>query len=215
MCNIAKEGVSFVMGGFLVAAIGVASANITGNRMFHVATAVGVLAAAFCCFFFRNPERPHPTDRNKIYSPGDGRVISVAQEPMRDGPTVRIFLSIFDVHFQRAPYWGPVREVTYVEGRFAMAMRAEANENERNILRMRADNRPGEIIVEQIAGAIARRIRCWVNEGDPLEAGQRYGLIQFGSQVAVHLPIGAQPLVKVGDRVVGGVTPIASWTKGN
>jgi len=213
--NIAKEGVSFVMAGFLIAAVGVAFANVTGIRAFHALTIVGVLAAVFCAYFFRNPERPHPTDRTKIYSPGDGRVLSVVQEPLHDGLTVRIFLSIFDVHFQRSPYWGPVREVTYVEGRFALAMRLQANENERNIVRIAAEGRPGEIVVEQIAGAIARRIRCWVDEGDPLEAGQRYGLIQFGSQVAVHLPVGAQPLVKPGDRVVGGITPIALWTKGN
>ncbi|MFA5141234.1 MAG: phosphatidylserine decarboxylase [Elusimicrobiota bacterium] len=215
MVNIAKEGVSFVMAGFLIAAVGVAFANVTGIRAFHALTIVGVLAAVFCAYFFRNPERPHPTDRTKIYSPGDGRVLSVVQEPLHDGLTVRIFLSIFDVHFQRSPYWGPVREVTYVEGRFALAMRLQANENERNIVRIAAEGRPGEIVVEQIAGAIARRIRCWVDEGDPLEAGQRYGLIQFGSQVAVHLPVGAQPLVKPGDRVVGGITPIALWTKGN
>jgi phosphatidylserine decarboxylase len=213
--NIAKEGVSFVMGGFLIAAVGVALFNITGIRWFHALTVLGALAAAFCAYFFRNPERPHPTDKTRIYSPGDGRVISVAQEPLHDGLTVRIFLSIFDVHFQRSPYWGPVREVAYVEGRFAMAMRAEASENERNIVRIAAEGRPGEIVVEQIAGAIARRIRCWVTEGDPLVAGQRYGLIQFGSQVAVHLPVGARPLVKPGDRVVGGITPIALWTRGS
>jgi phosphatidylserine decarboxylase len=98
-----------------------------------------------------------------------------------------------------------------VPGSFAAAMKDEAKGNERNIVRLVTSR--GVVIVEQIAGLIARRIECWAKEGQELQAGERYGLIRFGSQAAVHLPANAKALVAAGDRAVGGVTAIAEWTK--
>lgn len=210
--RIAKEGFKFILLGLAAAGVGAYLAKAHGLPAAWALAALGGGFAAFCAFFFRDPERPLPRDPSRIYSPGDGRVISVAKEEFDAGVTVRIFLSIFDVHIQRIPYWGTVREVQDVQGAFHMAMRSGACENERKIVRIGLPNRGEEVVVEQIAGFVARRIRCWIEEGDEVAAGQRYGLIQFGSQAAVRLPAGVRPLVRQGDRVVGGVTPIGEWT---
>lgn len=172
---------------------------------------LGLLFAAFCAYFFRDPERPLPQDAGKIYSPGDGRVLSVVEERPGEGATIRIFLSVFDVHVQRLPVSGTIEAIRYQEGSFAAAMKEAARLNERNSVTIAAKGRPERVVVEQIAGFVARRIRCWVKEGEPAVAGERYGMIQFGSQAAVHLPPTARALVKPGDYAVGGVTPIAQW----
>jgi len=119
--------------------------------------------AVFCSFFFRDPDRPLPEDALKIYSPGDGKVLSVAKEGPGDVTTIRIFLSIFDVHVQRAPCSGVVDRIQYVPGSFALAMRPEAMRNERNIVRIAPEAGRELVLVEQIAGFIARRIECWAS----------------------------------------------------
>ncbi|MFH1723205.1 MAG: phosphatidylserine decarboxylase [Elusimicrobiota bacterium] len=210
--RIAKEGWSFIGIGLAAAACGVVFARVFGLAEGYVLAAPAALFAGFCGYFFRDPDRPRPVDDSKIYSPGDGRVLSVAREGDGDAWTIRIFLSIFDVHIQRFPCSGTVSKVRYHEGAFAMAMKDEASRNERNVVSIAVEGRGEEVGVEQIAGLIARRIRCWTWEGERAVAGQRYGLIQFGSQAAVHLPGGARPLVKPGDRAVGGVTPVGEWT---
>ncbi|MBI4386312.1 MAG: phosphatidylserine decarboxylase [Elusimicrobia bacterium] len=149
---------------------------------------------------------------SKIYSPGDGRVLSVGREGPGDITTIRVFLSIFDVHVQRMPCSGRVDRVWRQPGAFRAAMKEEARLNERNIVRIVPEGARGPVIVEQIAGYVARRIECWVREGDEAGAGQRYGIIYFGSQVALHLSGRVAPLVRSGDRVVGGVTEVAKWT---
>jgi len=168
--------------------------------------------AAFCLYFFRDPERPLPTDASKIYSPGDGTVLSVAREGPGDQVTLRIFLSVFNVHVQRAPCAGKVEKVQVVEGSFAAAMKDEAKGNARVVMTLDPGAGRGPLVVEQIAGLIARRIECWPKPGDAVAAGQRYGIIYFGSQAAVHFPAGAECAVKVGDTVAAGVTEIGRWT---
>ncbi|MCX5787908.1 MAG: phosphatidylserine decarboxylase [Elusimicrobia bacterium] len=204
--KIAKQGYRFIIGGLVVGVVGL----IAGPYGWGPA-ALGVLFAGFCAYFFRDPDRPTPTDAGKLYSPGDGRVLSVAREGTDAITTIRIFLSIFNVHVQRNTCSGTVDKVQYHEGRFAMAMEPEAAWNERSLVRIAPEGRE-PVVVEQIAGAIARRIETWCKEGDVVKAGERYGIIYFGSQVAVHLPAKAAPVVRPGDRVVGGVTPIAQWT---
>ncbi|MDE2291486.1 MAG: phosphatidylserine decarboxylase family protein [Elusimicrobia bacterium] len=172
---------------------------------------LGLPAAAFCFYFFRDPERPLPADRGFVYSPGDGRVLTVAREGPGDVVTVRIFLSVFDVHVQRIPCSGVVEQALYQPGAFKMAMVEEARQNERTIVTIAVAGRKERVVVEQIAGYVARRIRCWLQPGQAVTAGERYGMIQFGSQAAVHLPASAEAVVKPGDRVVGGVTPLARW----
>ncbi len=173
---------------------------------------LGLGFAAFCLYFFRDPERPAPADASKIYSPGDGTVLSVAREGPGDAVTLRIFLSIFNVHVQRAPCAGSVTKVQTVEGSFAAAMKAEARGNARVVMTLEPGAGRGPLVVEQIAGLIARRIECWPKPGESLKAGQRYGIIYFGSQAAVHFPAGARCTVKPGDTLAGGLTEIGEWT---
>ena len=129
-----------------------------------------------------------------------------------DEITIRTFLSIFNVHLQRAPCAGTVTDAEYIKGSFRAAMAAEARSNERCILRLSPDGHEGTLVMQQIAGLIARRIECWKGAGDHVAAGERYGMIHFGSQVAVTLPRSTRVLVAVGDRVAAGLTPIAEWT---
>ncbi|OGS40778.1 MAG: hypothetical protein A2506_05785 [Elusimicrobia bacterium RIFOXYD12_FULL_66_9] len=187
-----------------------------GSRETFVAGAIlAILAfdfAAFTVFFFRDPERPLPADSSKLYSPGDGVVMSVAREGPGDAVTLRIFLSVFDVHIQRAPCAGKVANVQVIEGSFRAAMKDEARCNARVVMTLEPEGHSAPLIVEQIAGLIARRIECWPKPGESLAAGQRYGIIYFGSQAAVHFPSGSRCTVKPGDRVAAGLTEIGEWT---
>lgn len=166
--------------------------------------------AAFTLYFFRDPARDLPTD-GRVYSPGDGVVLSVAREGANDDVTLRIFLSVFDVHIQRAPIAGTVTKVREIPGSFAAAMKDAARGNYRVEATIQPASGPA-LVVEQISGLIARRIECWPKAGDPVKAGEKYGIIYFGSQASVLFPSGTKCTVKPGDRVVGGVTPIGEWT---
>lgn len=204
--KIARQGYRFIIAGLIVGVVGFACGPFGWGP-----GALGVVFAAFCAYFFRDPDREPPTDPAKIYAPGEGRVLSIAAEGDGSTTTIRIFLSIFDVHVQRNACSGVVESVMYQKGGFLMAMKPEASKNERSLVRIKPEGRD-PILVEQIAGAIARRIETWCKAGDTVTAGERYGIIYFGSQCAVHLPKGAKPVVRVGDRVLAGVTPIAQWT---
>ncbi|MFC1679181.1 phosphatidylserine decarboxylase [Elusimicrobiota bacterium] len=210
--RIAVQGLPYIVSGAVVCFIGLLLLR-KGMPWGWALAAPGILMTAFCLFFFRDPDRALPADDSKIYSPGDGKVLSVVKEREGGAETIRIFLSVFDVHIQRAPVSGMVKKIEYRPGTFALAMEKEAESNERNVVTIHEERRKADVEVEQIAGFVARRIRCWTEEGARLTAGQRYGLIQFGSQAAVHLPAGARPLVKPGDRVRGGITVIGEWTE--
>jgi len=163
----------------------------------------------FSLYFFRDPIRDRLFTEEQISSPGDGTIMSIKEE--KEGVvTIRIFLSIFDVHIQRSPIHGKITGVKFTQGKFAIAYKPEAKDNQRNIIRIEGDK--GRIVdVEQITGAIARRIVSYVKEGDSVEAGQKIGMIYFGSQVALHLPKSAKILVKEGEKVFAGETIIALW----
>ena len=197
-------------------AAGAAGLWLMGSgRTFIAGSLLAVLSfdfAGFTVFFFRDPERPLPTDPSKIYAPGDGVVMSVAREGSADAVTLRIFLSVFDVHIQRAPCAGKVANVQVVEGSFRAAMKDEARYNARVVMTLQPEGHSAPLIVEQIAGLIARRIECWPKPGESLAAGQRFGLIYFGSQAAVHFPAGSRCTVKPGDRVAAGLTEMGEWT---
>ncbi|MBI4678304.1 MAG: phosphatidylserine decarboxylase [Elusimicrobia bacterium] len=208
--RIAKPGPKYMAIGVGVVFIGWVLSG------FAVSNAFGVLVEFFaglftvsCAFFFRDPHRVLPADPDKLYSPGDGVVLSVGDEG--SGTVLRVFLSIFDVHIQRAPCEGAVESVRRHEGAFLPAMKDDAKSNFRVELRLKPEGRD-PVVVEQIAGIIARRIECWVREGDKLACGQRYGIIHFGSQVAVRFPASARCTLKPGDRVFGGVTEAGEWT---
>jgi phosphatidylserine decarboxylase len=160
----------------------------------------------FVLYFFRDPDRVVPQDAGLIVAPADGRVTAVETVP--GGARISIFLSVFDVHINRSPVSGTVRRRQYTPGRFLPAWDPRvAAENERNHLEIEAPD--GTYGVTQIAGILARRIVCRKAEGDRVGRGERIGLIRFGSRTDLHLPPGVAPLVRVGDRVRGGVTIMA------
>ena len=164
---------------------------------------------AFIAFFFRDPTRVPPSDPNLLVSPADGTVVDAGPAPSDPSrKQIGIFLSILNVHINRSPLSASVASIRYTPGSFFAAYREEAaTQNERNELELLDGG--FRVTVRQIAGVIARRIVCTVAENDRLERGQRFGLIQFGSRTEVVLPWETEILVRVGDRVRGGETPIA------
>lgn len=170
-----------------------------------------LLLAAFFLWFFRDPERTIPQEPGLIVSPADGKVTEVTRIATPEGERLRlsIFLSVFDVHVNRSPAAGVLREVRYTKGEYLNALNpASAERNERNLAVL--DCPEGyQISFVQIAGLLARRIVFNKRSGDRLARGQRVGLIKFGSRTDILLPGHAQPLVKVGDRVQGGSSVLA------
>jgi len=201
---MAKEGIPFIFL-FLVPA---AAFALLG---WWIAAAACFGLAAFMAFFFRDPERNCPTDETLIVSPADGRVVVVAPvEPgAKDSPTqISIFLSPMDVHINRSPIAGEIVDFVYKPGAFHVASRDIASvENEQNIATIRG--RLVTIQIRQIAGILARRVVFWKKIGDPVRAGERVGLMKFGSRMDVIVPAGVEVLARKGDRVVGGITVIA------
>ncbi len=178
-----------------------------------------VLLAAFFLWFFRDPHRVIPTGNGLIVSPGDGLVTETASITTPEGAMQRvsIFLSVFDVHVNRAPISGTVIRVHYQKGQYLNAMNpASAERNEQNAVTVRGHGPDAglEITFKQIAGLLARRIVCRCVEGQTLKRGERVGLIKFGSRVDVLLPANAELRVKVGDRVKGGASVLATAPPG-
>ncbi len=206
--GIAPEGRRFVLIPLGGAALVAFAAMSVGSRGLWAVAGLALAASAFCAFFFRDPRRIPPDDPSAIVAPADGRVMAV--ERRGDRWRISIFLSIFDVHVNRAPEAGSVARVAYRRGRFLAAFREEAaTANERNHVLL--DTPRGAVEVVQIAGLIARRIVCGVGPGDALARGQRFGLIRFGSCTELWLPSSVEPTVAVGDRVRGGETIVSRW----
>jgi len=173
-------------------------------------TSLPVLLALFFLWFFRDPERKIPTGPGEIVSPADGVVTQAEWIETSGGSRLRIsvFLSVFDVHVNRAPVSGTVKAVEYREGRFLNAMNSlSAVVNEQTLVVL--DTGTCEISYKQIAGLLARRIVCTVKVGDRIQRGQRVGMIKFGSRVDVLLPADAVPKVDSGSRVRGGSSILA------
>jgi phosphatidylserine decarboxylase len=178
---------------------------------------IGLGLTVWCALFFRDPERVTPQTPSLVISPADGRVSQVgpatppAELGLGDAPMTRIcvFMNVFDVHINRAPVAGRVTKTAYRPGKFLNAELDKASEdNERHALVIeRADGK--RLAVVQIAGLVARRILPWSREGDSLLAGERFGMIRFGSRVDVYLPDGATVLAAVGQRAIAGETVIA------
>lgn len=178
---------------------------------------VAVLVTAWIAYFFRDPPRVSPLRDGLVLAPGDGRVSAIerVKPPVELGLgdaerlRISIFLSVFDVHIQRAPVAGRIVRAIYTPGSFVNAALDKASEdNERKSLVIRTAS-DVEIAVVQIAGLVARRIVSFVAEGETLGVGQRFGLIRFGSRVDLYLPPGRGALVAVGQRAVGGETVLA------
>lgn len=168
------------------------------------------LLAFFFLWFFRDPERAIPQDPGAVVSPGDGKVTDVSTVTLGNEHQTRlsIFLSVFDVHVNRSPISGVIRDVRYQHGQFLNAMNTvSADKNEQNIVTVEGEGH--KVVFKQIAGLLARRIVFYPKVGDRLERGQRVGLIKFGSRVDVLFDPSARVNVKVGDRVKGGATVLA------
>ncbi|AHH93893.1 phosphatidylserine decarboxylase [Kutzneria viridogrisea] len=179
--------------------------------------ALGFLATAWCAWFFREPKRVTPTRPGIAVAPADGTIAHVEQAlppaelglPARPMLRISAFLNIFDVHVQRTPAQGEVRQVSYRPGKFLSADLDKASEdNERNTVVLHTPD-GHDLVVVQIAGLIARRIVCTATEGDKVAAGQTYGLIRFGSRVDLYVPMGSRVLVEPGQRTIGGETVLA------
>ncbi len=178
---------------------------------------LGALLTAWCAYFFRNPDRITPTRQGLVISPADGVVQSIvravppAELEMGDAPLTRVavFMNVFNVHVNRAPIDGTISKVSYRPGKFLNASLDKASEdNERQGLKITTTDGK-DIAFVQIAGLVARRILCWTKEGDQMKAGERFGLIRFGSRVDVYLPDGTEPLVAIGQTAVAGETVLA------
>lgn len=175
------------------------------------------IIALFVLQFFRDPPREIPQDEGAVLSPADGRVIKVerTQDPYgnREAILISVFMNVFNVHSNRSPVDGKVEKVQYFPGKFVNAdMDKASSENERNAVVLTTTDGQTVTFV-QVAGLIARRILCYINAGDTLARGQRYGFIRFGSRVDVYLPLDASVKVSIGDKVSATTTILASLPK--
>jgi phosphatidylserine decarboxylase len=213
LAPIHPEGYPFV-GGFALASL----------LLFWLAAPLGwlgVVATAWCAYFFRDPVRATPVREGLIVSPADGRISQIAMAPppaeldlgVAPRPRVSIFMSVFDVHVNRTPVTGQIERIAYRAGKFINAELDKASEeNERNGIVIRTN--AGRIGIVQIAGLVARRIVCFVREGQTVNVGDRVGLIRFGSRVDIYLPEGTRALVAEGQTSIAGETVIADLAPG-
>jgi phosphatidylserine decarboxylase len=207
---IVQEGIPFII------PLGAATL-IVFFAGFPWVTVLIFLLTLFVVWFFRNPERTIPDHPLQLISPADGKVIRIEEvtSEERSGRSflkISIFMNVFNVHVNRIPYSGEVFTIRYTPGKFLSANLDKASMlNERNTVMIRTDD-GREIMTVQIAGLIARRIVCWLKEGVKVKKGERFGLIRFGSRVEVFLPLGSTLLVKIGDKVRAGETPIGELT---
>jgi len=202
---VVKEGIYWFLVFFVLAIL---SLKFFGSSTFYLLPSVFFLLSIFVLYFFRNPERKIEYEVNKIYSPADGRIMEIEE---KDGNRViKIFMNVFDCHVQRSPFKGIVERIEYKKGKFLPAYKKEAeNLNEQNLIEFKTIK--GKILVKQIAGILARRISCFVKEGQEVNTGEVIGMIKLGSQVDLILPYSAKLYVKEGDKVFAGKTPVAEW----
>jgi phosphatidylserine decarboxylase len=196
---MAKEGFPFIL-----AALAIAALLAFGGWWLGVIAFAAI--AIFLAYFFRDPNRNIPADENAVLAAADGRVTRITEDA--ESTVISVFMSPFDVHINRSPISGVIREIIYLKGRKLPATRSEASyENERNTLII--EGTLGTVACTQIAGIMARRIVCWPKAGDRIERGERFGLIKFSSRTDVRVPSNFIVAVKIGDHVRGGETVIA------
>lgn len=203
---IAREGWAFLAGAIAAAAVASWWVGWWSAPLW--------LAALFVLQFFRDPARQAPGDAHSVVSPADGRVVAVerARDPYleREAIKVSVFMNVFNVHSNRSPVDGEVKKRWYNPGSFVNAALDKASlENERNALWLRTAEGV-DVTCVQVAGLIARRILCYVREGDRLARGQRFGFIRFGSRVDIYVPVDAKIVAALGDKVYATHTIIAT-----
>jgi len=204
---IDRAGFPFIGAALLIAAV---TWWVAGYRW----AIVPLVLAGFLAFFFRDPERAVTPGADLVLSPADGRVMAAGKPTGEKTPPgqwqqVTIFLSPLDVHINRMPVSGRIERVEYTPGRFLPAYRSESGDlNELTELWVDHDGQP--IVVRQVVGVLARRIVCRARPGDVVQAGQRFGLMKFGSRMDVFLPLTAVLRVRAGDRVTGGISVLGT-----
>lgn len=212
-----REGFKFLIPALAIVLILFVVGAYISNGIVLVFAVILLLISFFLVFFFRDPERKIPNGENLILSSADGRVILIrpfenSEFMGKEGTLVSVFMSVFNVHINRVPVSGRVRYVKYNPGKFFPAFKDKASsENEQTELGL--ENEHGRIILKQIAGIIARRIVCKVRAGDKVQAGQRLGMIQFGSRVDLFLPEDVEIKVKLSQKVRAGETIIGIFKK--
>ena len=208
--HINKEGWKFVAAFALITAL--------LALLWEPLGVIGIVLTVWCYFFFRDPERVTPQIDNVVVSPADGKVqmITKIKGPKELGmekeeyTRVSIFMSVFNVHVNRAPASGTITKTSYIKGKFFNATLDKASkDNERQLLAMKTDSGK-DIAFVQIAGLVARRILCFAKKGTTYKAGERFGLIRFGSRLDVYLPEGIEPQVCLGQTMIAGETIIAN-----
>lgn len=204
---IAREGWPFLAGSVIIAVL---ASHFVGGILATLAWII----ALFVLQFFRDPPREIPQQADAVLSPADGRVIKVERTQdvygEREAILVSVFMNVFNVHSNRSPVDGTIQKVQYFPGKFVNAdLDKASSENERNAIVLTTANQRTVTFV-QVAGLIARRILCYVQAGDALTRGQRYGFIRFGSRVDVYLPLDAQVKVSIGDKVSATTTILAT-----
>ena len=204
---VAREGIPFILASLAITVI-LLYFNVTLSGYFFL------LLTLFIIYFFRDPERGKEIKEDEVVSPADGKIINVwnldrDQNPLGEAAVkISIFMSVFNVHVNRAPVSGEIVDIKYNPGKFFSANLDKASEeNENNRITLKTENGK-KIIFTQIAGLIARRIVCWYNTHDYLKSCQRFGLIRFGSRLDVFIPAGSQVTVKPGQKLKAGLSTI-------
>jgi phosphatidylserine decarboxylase len=200
-----------VRDGYLYALVLIGAAFLVGWLTAPAWAIAPLLLAAFFLWFFRDPERHIPTEVGAMVSPADGKVTDIAPVSLGDQRLTRIsiFLNVFDVHVNRSPVSGVIRDVRYQRGKFSNAMNTvSADQNEQNVVTVEADD-GRTFVFKQIAGLLARRIVFTPKVGDRLARGQRIGMMKFGSRMDVLFDASARLNVEIGDHVKGGSTVLA------
>lgn len=194
--------------------VGAAITILLAYLHFSLAAILAGVLTLFTAYFFRDPERNIPGEPNAVLTPADGKVLKIEKLQSHNNPLGRralkisIFMSVFNVHVNRIPAGGYISRIVYRPGKFFSANRDKASAyNENNSITLETSD-ARRIVLVQIAGFVARRIVCWIKEGDKLEAGQRLGLIRFGSRVDVYLPFDTQVAARPGQKVRAGQTVI-------
>ena len=206
---VAKEGMVFIgLSAFMTLTFALLGYQIPSIILLSI--------TLFITWFFRDPERIGPLDPNCLVSPADGKIILIEKtndHDLLEGSTLKIsiFMNIFNVHVNRVPCGGKIEKIIYTPGEFYSADSTKGDlKNERCATVLKTENNE-RIVFVQVAGLIARRIVCWLEPGDLIKRGKRFGLIRFGSRVDLHLPASTDLNIKVGDHVRAGETIIGSF----
>lgn len=210
---VAREGIPFILIGLVISILLISLGPLPLGVFFCILT-------LFTIYFFRDPERTNNAVPDAVLSPADGWIIGIRRLDDGDNPLgepaikVSIFMTVFNVHVNRIPISGRISKIAYHPGRFFSANLDKASEeNEKNRITLETD-KGGKVVFVQVAGLIARRIVCWIEEQDRVRAGQRFGLIRFGSRLDVYLPAGSRIVVLPQSRVKAGESVLGYMTDG-